>query len=61
MTGVSNYRRSLAYNAGKKARQQNKAETTNNREPFTIYYDDWWDGWNDEHNLITFGTRGLVA
>ena len=55
MNDVSDYRRNLAYNAGKKARQQNKPTSANNRQEGTIYADDWWDGWNDEDNRITFG------
>lgn len=55
MMGVSPYRRQLAYAAGKKARQQGKPTTANNRQEGTIYADDWWDGWNEEDNRVNFG------
>jgi hypothetical protein len=55
MKVISDYRSRLAYRAGKKAREQGKPATANNRERGTVYYDDWWAGWNDEDNRIYFG------
>ncbi len=45
MADVSEYRRSLAAKAGYKAFKAGKPIETNNRQPCTIYYDDWCDGW----------------
>jgi hypothetical protein len=42
---MSDYRRRLAYQAGRKAALSGKPETANNREWGTIYFDDWADGW----------------
>ena len=47
MADVSDYRRSLAYKAGHKAALAGKLRTANNREPCTIYADDWYDGHNE--------------
>jgi hypothetical protein len=44
---MSEYRRQLAYAAGRKAALEGKPETANNRERGTIFYDDWGDGWSD--------------
>jgi hypothetical protein len=44
--GVSDYRRNLAWVAGKKAAMSSKPKTVCNRERGTIYYDDWMDGYN---------------
>lgn len=44
---ISDYRRELAFKAGKKAGQSGKPETANKRQRGTIYFDDWWDGWNE--------------
>lgn len=54
MGDVSEHRRRLAYVAGTKARAAGKPAAANNREPGTIYYDDWWDGWNEEDNRRYF-------
>lgn len=50
MSGVSEHRRHLAWNAGQKAFEAGKPKTANNRQRGTIYYDDWSDGWNDARN-----------
>jgi hypothetical protein len=42
---MSEYRRRLAYEAGKKAALSGKPESANNRQPGTIFFDDWCDGW----------------
>lgn len=47
---MSNYRRRKAWEAGVKAFREGKGEHTNNRQPGTIFSDDWHDGWNDEQN-----------
>lgn len=57
MQVISNYRSRLAFKAGRKARQLGKPSTANNREPGTVYYDDWWDGWNEEDNRIFFNEK----
>ena len=44
---MSDYRRHLAWNAGYKAGQAGKPREKNNRQPGTIFYDDWADGWED--------------
>lgn len=44
---MSDYRRSLAWKAGRKAAIAGKSENANNRQSGTIFYDDWCDGWND--------------
>lgn len=43
---MNDYRRGQAYLSGTKAARRGKPETANNRERGTIYFDDWWDGWN---------------
>ena len=52
MSNISEYRCILAFKAGRKARLAGKPITANNRERGTVYYDDWWDGWNEEDNRI---------
>lgn len=52
MAKISEYRSMLAFRAGRKARLAGKPNTANNRERGTVYYDDWWDGWNEEDNRI---------
>ncbi len=44
---MSEYRRRLAYLAGKKAGLKGSPETANNRQRGTIFFDDWSDGWSD--------------
>jgi hypothetical protein len=44
---MSDYRREQAWQAGKKAALAGEAETANNRERGTIFFDDWADGWNE--------------
>lgn len=44
---VSEYRRHLAWTAGKMAAKAGKSRATCNRENGTIYFDDWHDGYND--------------
>lgn len=36
-----------AFREGKAAALTGKSEDTNDREPGTIYYDDWADGWQE--------------
>ena len=52
MTDISYYRCRLAYEAGVKARQKGKPRSANNREPGTVYYDDWGDGWYAEDDRL---------
>jgi hypothetical protein len=44
---MSEYRRHLAFKAGRKAALEGKPATANNREWGTIFFDDWDDGWNE--------------
>lgn len=44
---MSEYRRGLAYTAGKKAALAGKLRTANNRQPGTIFHDDWGDGFDE--------------
>jgi len=57
---VSEYRRGQAWRAGKKAFESGKPKSANNRERGTIYYDDWWDGWNHAYN-VSEGSTGYVV
>ena len=41
------YRRNLAFKAGRKAALAGKARDTNNRQPGTIFHDDWADGFDE--------------
>lgn len=63
MSGVSEYRRNQAWNAGAKARREGKPEAANNRQPGTIYYDDWHDGYEYERQIAeyTAGHRVLAS
>lgn len=42
---MSDYRRNQAWNAGRRAFAAGKPIESNNRQPCTIFYDDWCDGW----------------
>lgn len=42
---MSDYRRNLAWKAGRKAQRTGKSPETCNRQPGTIFFDDWHDGY----------------
>lgn len=44
---MSDYRRALAFKAGKKAALAGKSRETCNRQRGTIFFDDWQDGYNE--------------
>lgn len=44
---MSDYRRRLAFQHGKAAALRGKPETSCNRQPGTIFYDDWHDGYRE--------------
>lgn len=44
---MTEYRRRLAFKAGRKAALIGRQRTANNRERGTIFYDDWSDGYDD--------------
>jgi hypothetical protein len=44
---MSEYRRLLAYRAGRKAALNRRDRSTCKRTPGTIYFDDWHDGFDE--------------
>lgn len=44
---MSEYRRTQAFQAGRRAGLAGRPEETNNRRRGTIFFDDWQDGWNE--------------
>lgn len=51
MAEVSEHRRHLAYHAGQVAAMAGKSREKCNRQPGTIYFDDWHDGFNSGEAL----------
>ena len=49
---MSDFRREQAWRAGAKASSEGKPETANSRQKGTVFYDDWWDGWNANQEKI---------
>ncbi len=56
---VSASRRDLAWTAGYNAQLAGKSREACNRQPGTIYFDDWHDGYNHAEN--TAATRSGSA
>jgi len=50
MPNISEYRCEQAWNAGVKAALAEKKRSSNNRQPGTVYYDDWADGYDSVAN-----------
>jgi ribosome modulation factor len=44
---MSDYRRNQAFQAGRKAALAGKTKETCNRQPGTIFFDDWHDGFEE--------------
>lgn len=44
---MSDYRRTLAYRAGRKAALAGKSRASCNRQPGTIFFDDWHDAFDE--------------
>lgn len=45
MEDISEHRRNLAWLAGDRAARNGKSEDACDRQPGTIYFDDWHDGY----------------
>lgn len=57
MEEISDYRRNLAWKAGQQACLRGQSRKTCRRQPCTIYFDDWHDGYS-EAERSTKGAEG---
>lgn len=49
---MSDYRRMLAYKAGRNAAMDGKGRSACNRQPGTIFFDDWHDAYDEARRII---------